>query len=74
MAIAERELDRPAERMFSHELEQELLRYAGKWVAVTHDTLLAVGDSPSEVMAEAQAKGVQVPLIHHVPTSGAYFY
>jgi hypothetical protein len=41
-------------------LEKE---YPGKWVAVHGSELVAIGDSPSEVVSAAQARGIDDPLI-----------
>jgi hypothetical protein len=41
-------------------LERE---HAGKWVAIKGKALLAVGDSLAAVMEEADAKGVEMPLV-----------
>lgn len=44
---------------------QEFLwaNHPGKWIAVQGDQLIAVGDSASEVHAEARRKGFDDPLI-----------
>ena len=41
--------------------------YAGKYVAIEGDALLGAGDSVKEVMEQARAKGVGLPLVHYVP-------
>ena len=40
--------------------------YAGKWIAVKGETLIAAGDDPDVVLDEAIAKGVEDPLISGV--------
>jgi Family of unknown function (DUF5678) len=59
---------------FEHEiaptLQEELLRHAGRWVATTHDQLLAVGDSATEVYRAARDRGVDVPIVFRVLEAG----
>lgn len=40
--------------------------YAGKWVAVKEDKLVAVGESAAEVYAAADAAGADLPLVTFV--------
>jgi hypothetical protein len=56
-------------------LQRSVLRYRGKWVALTSRRILAVGDSRSEVLAEATRKGYKSPLIYRVPekSTAAYY-
>jgi hypothetical protein len=37
--------------------------YPGKWIAVQGSELIAVGDKPESVLAEARRKGVKDPLV-----------
>ena len=37
--------------------------YAGKWIAVQDETLIASGDSSGEALEEAKAKGFPSPLV-----------
>src|SRR5581483_12057669 len=63
----------PARHEVSSRLpEQEWLRqhseeYAGQWVALDGDSLLSHGSDAFAVRAEARAKGVQLPLMVHIP-------
>lgn len=63
----------PAERVFSPELQAELLEHAGRWVACTYDQLLVVGDSPKAVTDEAKALGHKDLILHLVPAPGTHF-
>ncbi len=52
--------------------EQEWLRihgqeYSGQWVALDGEELLSHGPDARKVRDEARAKGVQIPLMVHVP-------
>jgi hypothetical protein len=52
--------------------EQEWLRahgqaYSGQWVALNGEDLLSHGPEARRVRDEARAKGVQTPLMVHVP-------
>lgn len=49
-------------------LTAELKKHKGKWVAVFQDRLVAVGDSPEEVVKLAQEKHVTDPVVYRVPT------
>ena len=41
-------------------------KFDGQWVALDGDNLLAHGTDGKKVHSEAQAKGVQTPLMHRV--------
>ena len=52
--------------------EQEWLRphgqeYSGQWVALNGEDLLSQGSDARSVREEARAKGVQTPLMVHIP-------
>ena len=52
--------------------EKEWLRahgqeYSGQWVALNGEELLSHGSDAREVRDEARAKGVQTPLMVHIP-------
>lgn len=50
------------------EHQKELAKYAGKWIAVLKNQLLATGDSINEVMQIVKAKDIKdLPLITMVP-------
>lgn len=40
-------------------------RYAGQWVALDEDQVVAFGEDPVEVIAEAERKGVIDPVLHY---------
>lgn len=42
-------------------------RYAGEWVAIEGDQLVSHGDNGIVVLQEAQAAGVQHPLLMQIP-------
>ena len=63
----------PVERL-SVELEQELLRHPGEWVAMTHERLLASGDNAVEVLAAARESGVETPILYKVPEAGVSYF
>jgi predicted DNA-binding antitoxin AbrB/MazE fold protein len=50
------------EWLIAHRLE-----YAGQWVALDGHTLLSHGSDAFAVRDEARGKGVQVPLLVHIP-------
>jgi hypothetical protein len=63
------------ERVFSEDLERELLDHPGKWVGLVDDVIVAVGDNPAEVLSLAKKAGHAHVLLHHVPEHGkAYFF
>jgi hypothetical protein len=71
-----RRIDMP-EVMWLQE-NQEFLEenYPSKWVAVKGRELIAVGDSPRDVMREAQKKGITDPHIKGIRSAkyrGAFF-
>src|SRR5262249_26371424 len=47
-------------------LAEHRREYAGKWVAVKEDELVAVGESAAEVYAAADAAGGDLPLVTFV--------
>lgn len=55
------------ERVLTPELEKELWEHAGRWVALTRSKLVAVGDSPKDVLAKAKRKGASRPILYYVP-------
>jgi hypothetical protein len=72
MPVAERQdvRDEIAQHVITPELQQRLLRHKGRWVAITKSTLIAVGDSPSEVLGRAREQGESRPIIYLVPRDG----
>jgi len=41
--------------------------YPGKWVAVSGKEIVAVGDSPKEVLEIAKQKTSKIPMVFQVP-------
>lgn len=46
--------------------KEVLLQFAGQWVVLEGEEIVAHGDDPLQVVAEARSKGVQVPYIFYV--------
>ena len=64
MPAAEHQMAQEPIKQFTDELEVELAKHPGKWVAIDdHDRLLAVGDSAHEVREAARRQGLQEPLV-----------
>jgi Family of unknown function (DUF5678) len=50
----------------------EVLRqFAGQWVVLEGEEIVAHGDDPLQVVAEARAKGIQVPYIFYIENMDA---
>ena len=63
------------ERVFSKSVERELLEHPGKWTGVVGDSVVAVGDTPAEVLNIASRAGYTDVLLHRVPEQGmTYFF
>lgn len=56
----------PIEQVLSSVMH-ETLEHRGRWVAVSRERLLAIGDSPGEVRDRAAEQGVEHPMIWQVP-------
>lgn len=69
-------LEEPLEHEVDPELQEELLKHRGRWVAMTRAKLLAVGDSPAEVLAAAHEVGCESPILYFVPRDdrAVYFF
>lgn len=67
-------LEAPMEYEIDPGLQKELLDHPGKWVAMTRSDLLAVGDDPGEVIAQAQTKGVASPILYRVPNKDTLYF
>lgn len=50
--------------------QQELRQYAGQWVVLEGETLVAHGEDLRRVIVEARAKGVAVPYVFYVEPPG----
>jgi Family of unknown function (DUF5678) len=44
----------------------QLMQYAGQWIALDGERLIAAGPSLRDVVHEARRKGVAVPYVFHV--------
>lgn len=51
----------------SPELQQELLKHPGKWVAMTRTEIVAIGRSVGDVLLKAKAHGIDDPILYRVP-------
>jgi len=50
----------------------EVLRqFAGQWVVLEGEEIIAHGEEPLQIVAEARAKGIQVPYIFYVEDTDA---
>jgi len=64
----------PMERVLSEELEEELLQHPGRWVAMTREKIIALGDTPAEVFKAALSAGHKTPILYQVPKPGMSFF
>lgn len=55
-------------------LDQNREKYAGQWVALDGDRLIASGSTAKEVYAQARAEGVEIPFVELVtePEAGPF--
>jgi hypothetical protein len=65
--VAEAERIENLEAEIDPKLDNELLSYRGKWVAITTSRLIAVGESAADVLRVARDHGVESPILYHVP-------
>ena len=73
--VDERPADQRAQRVLSKEVERELLKHPGKWIAMTAEKILAIGDDSVSVYRSAVAAGEPQPILYRVPETGtSYFY
>jgi hypothetical protein len=47
-------------------IDQNRLKFLGKWVCLDGNKLIASGDDAKQVYAEAKAKGIKIPFIEQV--------
>lgn len=76
MVIEERARDEDLVYEIEPEVQQELLKYPGKWAALTRSELLAIRDSSTEAYEAARAAGVESPILYLIPdnrTGYSYF-
>ncbi|MHB8892531.1 MAG: DUF5678 domain-containing protein [Candidatus Limnocylindrales bacterium] len=56
-------------------VQDELLRYPGKWVALTRSAVIAVRDTSTEAYDAARSAGIDSPILYQVPdTRTGYSY
>lgn len=70
-------VDRPdltAERVLSTELEDELLKHPGKWIAMTPEKIVAIGDDSVVVYKAALKAGVTDAILYRVPEGGSVYF
>jgi len=46
--------------------KEAVQKLAGQWIVVEGEEIVTYGDNPLQVVAEARAKGVQIPYIIHL--------
>jgi len=46
--------------------DEVLLAYAGQWVAVEGEEIVAHGDDPAELASEARSRGIPSPCVFYV--------
>lgn len=46
---------------------EQARKYAGQWVALDGDQVVAAGHHPKEVLAEAGKRGQEDPVLHYFP-------
>jgi len=46
---------------------EQARKYAGQWVALGGDRVVAAGHHPTEVLAEAETHGHDDPVLHYFP-------
>ena len=56
------------------ELQRELLKHPGEWVAITSTRLLATGKSAKQALKRARRKGVDTPIVYRVPEDNGTTY
>lgn len=76
MVIEERTRDEDLVYEIEPDVQQELLKYPGKWAAITRSEVLAIRDTSTEAYAAARAAGVESPILYQIPdnrTGYSYF-
>lgn len=54
--------------VIDRQLAKELDQYRGRYVAIDDGHVIASGESPTDVLAEARERGYPDPLLHRVPS------
>lgn len=72
MTVAER--DRTADEI-APAVQEALIKHPGKWAALTRTEVLAIEATPDAAYRIAREKGVETPILYHVPDrNGTYYY
>lgn len=71
MTITRDPVDAPVAPEIALELQDELIKYPGKWAAMTRTTLIALADTAQEAYRLARDHGIATPILYHVPDSRA---
>lgn len=75
MVIAERDLEQPLEHELDPQLQAELLKHPGKWVAMTRSRIIAIDKRADVAYRAARDEGVELPILYRVPEEGtSYFF
>jgi hypothetical protein len=76
MARPDDTLEEPLEFEIDPDVQKELHKHPGKWVAMTRSQILEVGESPREVLQRARDRGFAAPILYNVPESktAVYFF
>ena len=61
-------------QVMSVDLQRELLKHRGRWVAIDSNTIVAVGKSMKEVEGAARAQGHLWPRVYQVPKDDLDLY
>lgn len=60
--------EQPLEHELDPDLQEQLLKFPGKWAVVTRSEIIAVGDTLADAMKEAARRGaLEGVILHHVP-------
>ncbi len=75
MVTEERTRDEDLVYEIEPDVQAELLKHPGKWVALTSTAIVAIRDSLDEAYTDARAAGVDEPIVYQVPdTRAGYSY
>jgi hypothetical protein len=68
------EREEPLQREIEPELQQLLLKYPGKWAAITRSEILAIADDAATAVRKARESGHLVPILYHVPDASTLYF
>jgi lipocalin len=63
-----------AEEEMPRSLQKELLKYPGRWVAISRTAIIAIGDSAEDVLAKAREEGYASAELYRVPEGEFSYY